>query len=179
MDHALKIHLTPRGIKREVQEEEDEKRKRKRKKNEGGDEAPKEELEQLINSHQNSNDNDSFFTGFVDTHLLHIDIESSISNCCLKKSPDENWRTLHTHLICLWRSAQFFLSVFVNSLSSFLDSNGLFMAFVISWSVFPSLHCSLKPRDMYSSHLHCFSKFYITLTTLVITRELTISFHCH
>uniref|UniRef100_M4DDW8 Uncharacterized protein n=1 Tax=Brassica campestris TaxID=3711 RepID=M4DDW8_BRACM len=90
VDHALKIHLTPRGIKREVQEEEDEKRKRKRKKNEGGDEAPKEELEQLINSHQNSSDNDSFFTGFVDTHLLHIDIESSISNCCLKKSPDEN-----------------------------------------------------------------------------------------
>ena len=88
MDHALKIHLTPRGIKREVEEEEDEKRKRKKK--EGGVEAPKEELEQLINSHQNSSDNDSFFTGFVDTHLLHIDIESSISNCCLKKSPDEN-----------------------------------------------------------------------------------------
>ena len=88
MDHALKIHLTPRGIKREVEEEEVEKRKRKKK--EGGVEAPKEELEQLINSHQNSSDNDSFFTGFVDTHLLHIDIESSISNCCLKKSPDEN-----------------------------------------------------------------------------------------
>ncbi|CAN7135238.1 unnamed protein product [Brassica rapa subsp. narinosa] len=88
VDHALKIHLTPRGIKREVEEEEDEKRKRKKK--EGGVEAPKEELEQLINSHQNSSDNDSFFTGFVDTHLLHIDIESSISNCCLKKSPDEN-----------------------------------------------------------------------------------------
>ena len=88
MDHALKIDLTPRGIKREVEEEEDEKRKRKKK--EGGVEAPKEELEQLINSHQNSSDNDSFFTGFVDTHLLHIDIESSISNCCLKKSPDEN-----------------------------------------------------------------------------------------
>uniref|UniRef100_A0A0D3BXI4 NAC domain-containing protein n=1 Tax=Brassica oleracea var. oleracea TaxID=109376 RepID=A0A0D3BXI4_BRAOL len=88
VDHALKIHLTARGIKREVEEEEDEKRKRKKK--EGGVEAPKEELEQLINSHQNSDNDDSFFTGFVDTHLLHIDIESSVSNCCLKKSSDEN-----------------------------------------------------------------------------------------
>ncbi|KAH0884766.1 hypothetical protein HID58_060862 [Brassica napus] len=88
VDHALKIHLTARGIKREVEEEEDEKRKRKKK--EGGVEAPKEELEQLINSHQNSDNDDSFFIGFVDTHLLHIDIESSVSNCCLKKSSDEN-----------------------------------------------------------------------------------------
>ncbi|KAF3581500.1 hypothetical protein DY000_02032484 [Brassica cretica] len=87
VDHALKIHLTPRGIKREVEEEEDEKRKRKKK---GGVEAPKEELEQLINSHQNSDNDDSFFTGFVDSHLLYIDIESSVGNCCLKKSSDEN-----------------------------------------------------------------------------------------
>ncbi|CAN6862017.1 unnamed protein product, partial [Brassica oleracea] len=43
VDHAPKIHLTPRGIKREAEEEEDEKRKRKKK--EGGVEASKEELE--------------------------------------------------------------------------------------------------------------------------------------
>ena len=43
MDHALKIHLTPRGIKREAEEEEDEKRRRKKK--EGGVEASKEDLE--------------------------------------------------------------------------------------------------------------------------------------
>ncbi|KAL0746587.1 hypothetical protein Bca101_028589 [Brassica carinata] len=46
VDHAPKIHLTPREIKREAEEEEDEKRKRKKK--EGGVEASKEELEQLI-----------------------------------------------------------------------------------------------------------------------------------
>ncbi|CAF1715869.1 unnamed protein product [Brassica napus] len=43
VDHALKIHLTPRGIKREAEEEEDEKRRRKKK--EGGVEASKEDLE--------------------------------------------------------------------------------------------------------------------------------------
>ncbi|KAJ0245829.1 NAC064 [Hirschfeldia incana] len=61
VDHALKIHLTPKGTKREAEEEEDEKRKRKKKEEgEEGVEAPKE-LEQLINSHQNSDDDDSFY----------------------------------------------------------------------------------------------------------------------
>lgn len=89
MDHdALKSHLTPRGIKREAVEEEDEKRKRKKK--EGGVEASKEELEQPINSHQNSDEDDSFYTGFIDTHLLDIDIESCIDRCRLKKSSDKD-----------------------------------------------------------------------------------------
>lgn len=115
------------GIKRKPEEEENEKRKKK--KQEEGVEALKEELKQPINSHQNSDDDDSFFTGFVDTHLLDIDIES-IYNCCLDKSSEKDWRTLHIHLICLWEMCSV-LSAFVNS----FDNNSLFMGFLISWSV--------------------------------------------
>ncbi|KAG2241827.1 hypothetical protein Bca52824_096331 [Brassica carinata] len=87
VDHALCTNLTPMGIKRKPEEEENETRKKK--KEEEGVEALKEELKQPINSHQNSDDDDSFFTGFVDTHLLDIDIES-IYNCCLDKSLEKD-----------------------------------------------------------------------------------------
>ncbi|KAL0802108.1 hypothetical protein Bca101_057284 [Brassica carinata] len=87
VDHALCTNLTPMGIKRKPEEEENETRKKK--KQEEGVEALKEELKQPINSHQNSDDDDSFFTGFVDTHLLDIDIES-IYNCCLDKSLEKD-----------------------------------------------------------------------------------------
>ncbi|CAH8358528.1 unnamed protein product [Eruca vesicaria subsp. sativa] len=67
VDHALKIHLTPRGVKRKAVEEDE---KRRKKKKEEVVEASKDEPEQPINSHQNSDDDDCFFTCFIDSHLL-------------------------------------------------------------------------------------------------------------
>ncbi|CAH8352937.1 unnamed protein product [Eruca vesicaria subsp. sativa] len=92
VDHALRIHLTSRGVKRKAKEEEDEKRKGREVEEERrrSVEASKEKLEKPINSHQNSNDVDCFFTGFIDSHLLDIDIESSINSFCLKKSSDKD-----------------------------------------------------------------------------------------